>query len=265
MILSTAASRTIEDVARTLGETPRWFQLYWSKNPALNASLVHRAEQAGYSAIVVTLDTTLLGWREQDIQHAYLPFLKGEGLANYFSDPAFRSALAQSPEENPAAAIRYFTEIFLNPALTWDHLGFLREHTHLPILLKGILHPDDAFKAIAYGLDGIIVSNHGGRQVGGARASIEALPDIVQAVKGQLPILLDSGIRRGSDIIKALALGANAVLLGRPYTWGLALGGEQGVQDVLLNLLADLDLTLALSGNASVAQLHSSMLVRNNG
>lgn len=261
MILSTAASRTIEQVAQTLGETPRWFQLYWSKNLDLNASLVRRAEQAGYSAIVVTLDTRLLSWREQDIQNAYLPFLQGEGLANYFSDPVFRQALAQTPEENPAAAIRYFTEIFLNPALTWKDLPFLRQHTSLPIFLKGIMHPDDARQAIAVGMDGIIVSNHGGRQVGGARATMDTLPHVVAAAQGQVPILLDSGIRRGSDIVKALALGAQAVLLGRPYIWGLALDGEQGVKTVIENLLADLDLTLALSGYTSPAELDPAALV----
>ncbi|GCE19966.1 alpha-hydroxy-acid oxidizing protein [Dictyobacter kobayashii] len=261
MILSTASSRSIEVVAQALGETPRWFQLYWSKNPELNASFVRRAEQAGYSAIVVTLDTRLLSWREQDIQNAYLPFLLGEGLANYFSDPVFRQALAQPPEENPAAAIRYFIDIFLNPSLTWDQLSFLRQHTSLPIFLKGILHPDDARQTIDAGMDGIIVSNHGGRQVGGSRAALDALPAVVSAVNAQLPILFDSGIRRGSDILKALALGAQAVLLGRPYIWGLALDGEAGVQQVLQNLLADLDLTLAVSGYSSLSELDTSSLV----
>ncbi|GCE27442.1 oxidoreductase [Dictyobacter alpinus] len=261
MILSTASSRTLEEVALALGDTQRWFQLYWSKNPDLNASFVRRAEQAGYGAIVVTLDTLLLSWREQDIQNAYLPFLLGEGLANYFSDPVFRQALLQPPEENPVTAVRYFTDIFLNPSLTWEQLGFLRQHTSLPIFLKGILHPDDACKAIDIGMDGIIVSNHGGRQVGGAIAALDALPAIAQAVNKQLPLLFDSGIRRGSDILKALALGAQAVLLGRPYIWGLALEGEQGVQTVLQNILADLDLTLALSGYSSISQLDSSTLV----
>jgi lactate 2-monooxygenase len=261
LILSTAASRSIEEVANAAGNTPRWYQLYWSKDDTLNASLVQRAERAGYSAIVVTLDTGILGWREQDIQNAYLPFLQGEGLANYFSDPAFRQALPQSPEDNPFAAIRRFVEIFSHPALTWQDLSILRGHTTLPILLKGILHPEDALKAVEYGLDGIIVSNHGGRQVEGARATLDALPGIAAAVQGQLPILLDSGIRRASDIIKAVALGAQAVLLGRPYAWGLALAGEEGVREVLLNLLADLDITLGLSGYRSFAELDTSALV----
>ncbi len=228
LILSTASSKSIEEVSSTIGSTLHWFQLYWSKDPAFNASVVKRAEQTGYSAIVVTLDTTLLSWRVQDIQNAYLPFLLGEGLANYFSDPAFRQALAQPPEENPTAAIQHFVDIFTNPALTWQDLNVLRQQTTLPILLKGIMHPDDARKAIEYGMDGIIVSNHGGRQVAGARAALDALPDIVSAVAGQRPILFDSGIRRGADVLKAIALGAQAVLLGRPYLWGLALRWRTG-------------------------------------
>ncbi len=262
MVLSTASSKSMEEVAGALGETPAWYQLYWSKDAEMNASFVQRAERAGYKAIVVTLDTGLLSWREQDLQNAYLPFLLGEGLANYFSDPVFRQALPQPPEENPFAAIRRFVEIFTNPSLTWQDLNFLRQHTTLPILLKGILHAEDALKAIEYGADGIIVSNHGGRQVAGARAALNALPDIVSVVKGQLPILFDSGIRRASDIFKAIALGAQAVLLGRPYTWALALAGEQGVHEYLLNIRADLDLTLALSGYTSFAGLDASSLVR---
>ncbi len=265
LILSTAASRSIEEVAAALGDTPRWFQLYWSRDPELNASFVRRAERAGYSAIVVTLDTGLLAWREQDLQNAYLPFLQGEGLANYFSDPVFRQTLPQTPEENPFAAIRHFTDIFTNPSLTWQDLNFLRQHTKLPILLKGILHPDDALKTLEYGMDGIIVSNHGGRQVAGAGAALDALPAVVTVVKGQVPVLFDSGIRRAADVLKALTLGARAVLLGRPYAWGLALAGEQGVQDVLLNLLADLDLTLALTGNTTYKKLDPSTLIKETG
>ena len=261
-ILSTAASKNIEEVASAAGQTLRWYQLYWSKDNALNASFVHRAEQAGYKAIVVTLDTLLLSWREQDITNAYLPFLQGQGLANYFSDPIFRQSLPQPPEENPFLAIRHFVDIFQNPALTWQDLTFLRQHTSLPIFLKGILHPDDARQALALGIDGIIVSNHGGRQVEGARAALDALPDIVAAVQDQIPVLFDSGIRRGADIIKAIALGARAVLLGRPYAWGLALAGEAGVEEVLRNLLADLDLTLALSGYSSFKELTPASLVR---
>lgn len=260
LILSTASTFSLEQITQAMGQSPRWFQLYWSKNPAFNASVIARAERAGCEAIVVTLDTLLLAWRPYDIQNAYLPFLLGKGIGNYLSDPAFRQALTRPPEEDPTAAINYFIQIFTNPALTWQDLAILRQQTKLPILLKGILHPDDARKAIDAGMDGIIVSNHGGRQVEGAIASLDALPKIVAAVQGQIPILFDSGIRTASDIIKALALGAQAVLLGRPYMWGLALGGEQGVREVLLNILADMDLTLALSGYASFAELDTSAL-----
>ena len=261
-VLSTASSRSIEEVAQAAGNATRWFQLYWSKDPQLNASFVQRAERAGYSAIVVTLDAAILGWRPQDLQQASQPFLLSEGLANYFSDPVFRQVLAQAPEENPQAAITHFISIFSNPALTWDNLAFLRQHTRLPIVLKGIMHPADALKAIEYNMDGIIVSNHGGRQLDGARAALDALADIVPAVQERMPILFDSGIRGGADAFKALALGAHAVLLGRPYLWGLALGGEQGVHEVVLNFLAELDLTLALSGYASLQALDRSALVR---
>ena len=264
MILSSAASKTMEEVAAALGDTPRWYQLYWGRNPDVTASFLQRAEAAGYSAIVVTLDTALLSWRDRDLQNAYLPFLQGLGLANYFSDTAFRAALAETPEANPAEAIRYFLSIFSNPTLTWDDLQFLRAHTKLPILLKGIVHFDDARKAVDYGVDGIIVSNHGGRQVDGAEAALEALPRVVNAVHGSLPILFDSGIRRGSDILKALALGATTVLLGRPYMWGLALHGEAGVREVLLNLLADFDLTLALSGYATCAEVDGTAVSRDS-
>ena len=262
---STAGSRTIEQVAEAMGDAPRWFQLYWSRDEGLTASLVERAERAGYRAIVVTLDTALLAWRERDLQHAYLPFLRGEGLANYFSDPVFRAKLAEPPEKNPLAAFRYWASIYSNTALTWPDLAFLRKHTRLPIVLKGILHPDDAAKAVEAGVDGVIVSNHGGRQVDGAIAALDALPAIVKTVGGKIPVLFDSGIRRGSDAVKALALGARAVLLGRPYLWGLAVGGEQGVRDVVTNFLADFDLTMALSGYASCRELDPSALVRDEG
>lgn len=261
-VLSTASSRSIEEVAAAMGAAPRWFQLYWGKNPELTASLLSRAERAGYGAVVVALDTALLGWREPDLQAAYLPFLLGQGLANYFSDPVFRAALPAPPEQNPQAAIGYFVSIFGNPALTWNDLAFLRAHTSLPIILKGILHPDDAARAVAHGMDGIIVSNHGGRQVDGAIAALDALPGIADVVGDTAALLFDSGIRRGADAIKALALGARAVLVGRPYLWGLALGGEAGVREVLRNVLADLDLTMALSGYAAPAELTPAALVR---
>ena len=259
-VLSTAGSRSIEQVAQVMGSAPRWYQLYWSKDPEIAASMLARAERAGYRAIVVTLDTNILGWRERDLQRAYLPFLRAKGVANYFSDPVFRSRLAAPPEEDPAAAVRLWSEIFSNTSLTWDDLSFLRKHTRLPILLKGILHAEDAAKAVAAGVDGIIVSNHGGRQVDGAIASLDALPAVVDAVRGQIPVLLDSGVRRGSDALKALALGARAVLLGRLYIWGLAAGGEEGVREVVQNFVAEFDLTMALSGYTSCREVDSSAL-----
>jgi lactate 2-monooxygenase len=261
--LSTAASRPIEEVALaadSAGNGVRWFQLYWGKNPELTASMLQRAERAGYKALVVTLDTSMLAWRERDLQHAYLPFILGQGLGNYFSDPVFRSLLPQPPEQNPAAAIQLWSTLFSNTALTWRDIPFLRKHTSLPIILKGILHPEDAARAVDAAVDGLVVSNHGGRQVDGAIATLDALPPIVRQVNGRVPVLFDGGIRRGADVFKALALGARAVILGRLYTWGLALAGEQGVRDVVLNLLADLDLTLALSGHASCRALDASAL-----
>lgn len=264
-ILSTASSKTMEEVAQAAdatGKAPRWYQLYWGRDPELTASFLSRAEKAGYSAIVVTLDTSILSWRERDISLAYLPFLLGEGIANYLSDPVFRASLPQPPEENPQAAVMRFVQVFSNPTLTWDDLKFLREHTSLPLLLKGILHPDDANRALDAGAAGIIVSNHGGRQVDGAIPALDALPGVVAAVRGRAPVLFDSGIRRGADIFRAVALGASATLLGRPYMWGLTLGGEAGVRDVMLNTLADLDLTLALSGYTSCAQLTPEALRR---
>ena len=261
-ILSTAASHSIEEVAGSMGEASRWYQLYWPKDQDLAASFVHRAEQAGYSAIVVTLDTWMLGWRPRDLGHAYLPFLKGEGVANYFSDPVFRAALERTPEEDPGPAIGHWAYQFSNPSVTWSDLAWLREQTTLPIVLKGILHSEDAQRALEEGVDGLIVSNHGGRQVDGAIGALDALPEIRRAVGGELPVLFDSGIRTGADVFKALALGANAVCLGRPYVWGLAIDGQEGVEQVLRCLLAELDLTLALSGYTALAQLDGSSLIR---
>jgi isopentenyl diphosphate isomerase/L-lactate dehydrogenase-like FMN-dependent dehydrogenase len=239
---------------------PRWFQLYWPARSELTVSLLRRAEQAGYSAIVVTLDTYLLAWRERDLQNAYLPFLLGEGLANYLSDPAFLALLGAPPATDPAAVGRAFTRVFSNPGLTWNDVPLLRSATRLPILLKGILHPEDAQRACDCGADGIIVSNHGGRQVDGAIAALDALPRVVERVGTQLPILFDSGIRRGADVIKALALGARAVLLGRPYCYGLAVAGAAGVRAVLQNLLADLDLTLGLAGCATIGEVSRDLV-----
>lgn len=259
-VLSTVSSRPIEEVGQAMATTPHWFQLYWGKDHELTSSLLRRAEQAGFSALVVTLDTGMLGWRERDLRYPYLPFLLGHGLANYFSDPVFCSRLKQSPQADPAGAIRLWASLFSNTALTWKDLAWLRKQTRLPIVLKGILHPDDARLAIEYGADAIIVSNHGGRQVDGAIAALDALPGVVEAIQQKIPVLFDSGIRYGADAIKALALGARAVLLGRLYIWGLAIAGEQGVRDVLQNFLADLDLTMGLAGFRSLPELNPSVL-----
>jgi lactate 2-monooxygenase len=260
VILSTAASHTMEQVADAMGEASRWYQLYWPRDRDLAASFVDRAASAGYSAIVVTLDTWLLGWRPRDLQHAYLPFLKGEGVANYFSDPVFRAALEKTPEEDPGPAIGHWAYQFANPTVTWEDLAWLREQTSLPIVLKGIVHAEDARRAVAAGVDGLIVSNHGGRQVDGAIGALDALPLVRAAVGSELAVLFDSGIRTGSDVFKALALGADAVCLGRPFVWGLALDGRAGVEQVLRCLLAEFDLTLALSGYTDIAQLELSSL-----
>ena len=264
-VLSTAASNSMEDVARAAGECPRWYQLYWPNDPELARSFMSRAKDSGYGAIVVTLDTPLLAWRPRDLEHGFLPFLKGEGVANYFSDPVFNSVLEKSPDEDLQSAVMRWVQVFSDPSTTWDKLSFLRDNTDLPLLLKGIVHPDDARRAVELGLDGVIVSNHGGRQVDGSIGALDALPAVVEAVAGRAPVLFDSGIRTGADVVKALALGARAVLLGRPYIWGLALGGEAGVVQVLRGFLADLDLTMALSGVVSPAELDRSVLVPDMG
>ncbi len=297
MIFSNQGSRSMEDCASAMADAPRWFQLYWSRSRELVASLVSRAEKSRCQAIVVTLDTTLLGWRPRDLDLAYLPFLRGKGIAQYTSDPVFMRLLLERVEDSeldqdrritlttlknlyqmlenyPApmieglksgkalAAVRQFLNIFSNPALTWDDLSFLREHTKLPILLKGVLHPDDAKLAVEAGMDGIIVSNHGGRQVDGSVATLDALPGVVEAVGGTIPVLMDSGIRTGADIFKALALGASAVLLGRPWVYGLAAAGEEGVREVLRNYQADFDLTMGLSGCRNVGEISAANLLR---
>lgn len=258
MILSTASSYAMEDVAAALGDTPRWYQLYWPRDPEVAVSFVKRAEAAGFGAIVVTLDTSILAWRPRDLEQAYLPFLQGIGIANYTSDPAFMAGL---PDGDTQAAVGKFVTLFGDPTKTWADLATLREATDLPILLKGILHPDDARAAADAGVQGVIVSNHGGRQVDGSIAALDALPGVVEAVGGRLEVLFDSGIRTGADAFKALALGAHAVLLGRPYVWGLGIGGEDGVRQVVRSFLADLDLTFALSGHTRPAEVTADVLV----
>lgn len=255
LIASTAASHTIEQIAEAAGEQSCWYQLYWPRDRELARSFISRAEKSGYEAIVVTLDTWLLGWRPADLTEGFLPFLRGEGNASYLSDPVFRAALPKPPEEDLATAVAYWAWQFSNPSVTWDDLAFLRECTSLPIVLKGIQSAEDASLAVEHGIESIIVSNHGGRQVDGAIGSLQALPGVVKAVGERCEVLFDSGIRSGSDALKALALGARAVCLGRPYVWGLALGGEQGVIDVLRAFLAELDLNMALSGHASIDEV----------
>jgi lactate 2-monooxygenase len=260
LITSTASATTLEKIAEANGDSPRWYQLYWPNDDELAASLVRRAEAAGYGAIVLTVDNYLPGWKPRDLQQAYLPFLEGVGIAQYLSDPVFQSALEKSPEEDIGAAVGHFLGVFANPALTWERLEWLRGTTSLPVVLKGILHPDDAREARERGVDAIVVSNHGGRQIDGAIASLEALPPILDAVGDGLTVMLDSGIRSGADIFKALALGADAVLVGRPYLWGLALDGQNGVETVLRCLLAELDLTMTLSGFTRATEIDSGVL-----
>jgi lactate 2-monooxygenase len=261
-VLSTAASHSIEQVAEAMGESSRWYQLYWPRDRDLASSFVERAERAGYGAIVLTLDTWFLGWRPRDLANAYLPFLKGEGVANYFSDPVFRAALDKPPEEDPGPAIGHWAYQFANPTVTWADIEWLRGQTRLPIVLKGIVHAEDARRAVDAGVDGVLVSNHGGRQVDGSIGALDALPSIRAAVPGGLALLFDSGVRSGADAFKALALGADAVCIGRPYVWGLALDGQAGVEHVLRCLLAELDLTLALSGYTTLGQVTGEALVR---
>ncbi|MEE2032807.1 alpha-hydroxy-acid oxidizing protein [Rhodococcus chondri] len=291
-IFSNQGCSSMEDCAAAMGSAPHWFQLYWSSDEGLVDSLLHRAETSGAEAVVVTLDTTMLGWRPQDLNLGSLPFARGEGIAQYTSDPRFRDIVRQRvdtarntvterPEVTPGAirtllsmtrnypgrfldnlrspvpraAAETFLDIYSNPGLSWDHLATLRDRTRLPIVLKGIVHPDDARRAVDLGADAIVVSNHGGRQIDGAIASLDALLEIRAALGREPTLLLDSGIRSGSDIFVALALGADAVLLGRPYMYGLAVAGQRGVEEVIRNVIAEFDLTMALTGARSIADI----------
>jgi lactate 2-monooxygenase len=289
MVFSNQASVPMERCAAAMGDAPRWFQLYWSSDDDLVESLVARAERCGCEALVVTLDTTMLGWRTRDLDLAHLPFLHGKGIAQYTSDPVFMRKLDEPLPAPPAsggavtiaalralvamaravpgstltnlrsgrarAAVRRFVATYSRSSLTWKDLAWLRARTKLPIVLKGILHSDDARMAVAHGMDGVFVSNHGGRQVDGSIAALDALVGVVEAVQGRVPVLFDSGVRGGADVFRAIALGARAVGIGRPYLYGLALAGEKGVQEVLANLLAEFELTMALSGCASVGEI----------
>ena len=295
-VFSSQASTPMEVTAGVMGDSPRWFQLYWSTSDDLVASFVERAENAGAQAIVITLDTHMLGWRPRDLDAAFLPFIHGQGIAQYTSDPVFRQLVRDrvanpvagpKPRVTPAAirtlldmtrnypggslrskepraAVETFLDVFSRPSLTWQNLAFLRERTSLPILLKGIQHPDDAQLAADHGVDGIIVSNHAGRQIDGATASLDALVAVVERVNGRLPVLFDSGIRSGADVFRALALGAAAVLVGRPYVYGLAIAGAAGAEAVLRSIIAELDLVLGLSGHTSIADLDASALMRDS-
>ena len=287
-VFSNQASVRMEDCAAVMGKTPRWFQLYWSSDDEFVRSLVSRAENCGCEAIVLTLDTTLLGWRPRDLDLGYLPFLRGMGLAQYLSDPVFRAKIPQSPPETGfrpkgagivktalalrgkgrefglslsqmRAAAAYFTATYSRPNLEWSDVARLRAMTKLPILLKGLRHPADAARAAKEGVDGIVLSNHGGRQVDGEPGTLDLLPAVVAAA-GNVPVLLDSGVRSGADVAKALALGARAVLLGRPYAFGLALAGEAGVREVIRNMVAEFDLTLALAGLTTAGHLDAGCL-----
>jgi lactate 2-monooxygenase len=260
MIASTLSVDPVEEVGKELAETPGFFQLYTPTDRELAESLVRRAEAAGFRGIVVTLDTWITGWRPRDLSTGNFPQLRGHCLANYFTDPVFRSRLAQPPEQNPGGAILHWAGVFGNP-LTWDDLPWLRSLTELPLILKGLNHPEDVRRARDAGVDGIYCSNHGGRQANGGLPALDTLPGVVEAADG-LPVLFDSGVRSGADVIKALALGATAVAIGRPYAYGLALGGTEGVVHVMRSLLAEADLIMAVDGYPTLGSLTPEALRR---
>ncbi|MBB2940319.1 isopentenyl diphosphate isomerase/L-lactate dehydrogenase-like FMN-dependent dehydrogenase [Actinoplanes lutulentus] len=295
-IFTNQGGTAMEETAAAMGAAPRWVQLYWSTDEALVDSLIHRAEAIDAGALVVTLDTTVLGWRPQDLNLGSLPFAKGLGIAQYTSDPRFQELVAsRKPNKSgktevtikaiqalieitrnhpgrfwanlrspkPRASVETFLDIYSNPRLSWDHIATLRERTRLPIVLKGILHPDDAKRAFDEGIDAIVVSNHGGRQVDNAIASLDALVRIRDAVGPVPKILMDSGIRTGADVFVAVALGADAVLLGRPYMYGLAIAGQRGIEEVIANVIAELDLTMALTGVKNLSEVSRELLVPN--
>lgn len=292
MIISSQASHPMEAIAKELGDSPRLFQLYYSKSRELSQSFIRRAEAIGCSAIVVTLDTTMLGWRLRDLQLGYNPFIMGKGIAQYYSDPVFNALpdplrdVNAKPSITPELILNLirvcqripggfiqnlkgnkalntatkFTSIFSNPGITWSDIELIRSWTKLPIYLKGVLRTDDALKAISIGVDGIIISNHGGRQIDGAISSVEALAHISPAVKNKIDLWIDSGIRTGSDVYKCLALGATGVMVGRPYAMALACNGAQGVVDCITNIISELELNMALSGCADIDALNETMI-----
>lgn len=258
-IQSTVSSYSIEEIAKATPGSSKWFQLYWSSNKEIAFSMAKRAETAGYEAIVLTVDTVMLGWREEDIRNQFSPLKRGFGQGNYVTDPVFMAAL---PNDSQEAIVNSILENIYHPTLNWNDITELRNYVSLPILIKGILHPEDAKLAIDQGIDGIIVSNHGGRQLDGVIASIDALPSVVEAVDRKIPVLFDSGVRRGSDAVKALALGANAVCIGRPFVWGLATGGQKGVERVLENFLQETKVSISLAGVRNMDELNKLTIIK---
>ena len=256
--LSSLASTPMEEVSDALGETTKWFQFYWSSDRAVAESFLDRAEASGYDAIVFTVDAPTLGWRDRLLERGYYPFLEGEGVANYLSDPAFRDGLKAPPEQDMQAAVDRFLEIFGDESLTWSDLEYLADYTDLPVVLKGVLHPEDARLALEHGADAVQVSTHGGRQVDGSITALEALPEVAEAVGEEAPVLFDSGVRRGSQVFKALACGADAAMIGRPFAYGLGLDGQPAVEWVLENIIAEFDLTMGLAGYDDAAAIDSS-------
>lgn len=257
-IQSTVSSYSIEDISAATKQSPKWFQLYWSSNEDVSYSMVERAEKAGYEAIVVTVDTVQMGWREVDLRNQFSPLKLGIGKANYEQDPVFMASL---PKSDRKTIVDHIIKNINHPHLHWEHLKKLKERTSLPILLKGILHSEDAKLALELGIDGIIVSNHGGRQLDGVISSIEALPHIVEEINGRIPVLFDSGIRRGTDIIKALCLGATAVSIGRPYIYALAVDGERGVYSYLNDLMEEFTTSMKLAGASTIEELRSITII----
>ena len=258
-IQSTVSSYSIEEIASATPGSSKWFQLYWSSNKEIAFSMAKRAEAAGYEAIVLTVDTVMLGWREEDIRNQFSPLKRGFGQGNYATDPVFMATL---PNDSQEAIVDSILENIYHPTLNWKDISELRNRVSLPILIKGILHPEDAKLAVDQGIDGIIVSNHGGRQLDGVIASIDALPTIVKAVGQKIPVLFDSGVRRGSDAVKALALGATAVCLGRPFVWGLATGGQSGVERVLENFLQETKVSISLAGARNMDELNKLTIIK---
>jgi lactate 2-monooxygenase len=261
-VTSTVSSYSMEEIAGRMGDAPRWFQLYYSGNELVAESMIKRAESSGYSAIVLTVDTPIMGFRERDHINRYSPIGEGSGSGNYFSDPVFQNLLEKPILEDKQAALKKMKELFENPTVTWDAIHRIRQYTDLPILLKGVVHPEDAKLALEYKIDGLIVSNHGGRQLDHGVATLDVLEDICQVVQGEIPVLIDSGIRRGSDIFKALALGASAVLVGRPFMYGLACGGEEGVKKALQQIQDEFEVSMALAGAAAIQEIDKTYLVQ---